>query len=489
MQLQSIVKNIRNEMRNDAGVSGDAQRLEQMTWLLFLKIYDAREEEWEILDDGYSSIIPDRLRWHSWATNRMDGSSMTGPELVDFVNDELFPGLRNLNVTEDTPPKQAIVKAVFEDVNNYMKDGVLLRRVINIIDGIDFTDYQESHAFNDIYESMLREIQDMGSSGEFYTPRALTDFIVMMVDPRLGETVADLACGTGGFLTSALKHLEGQTSTSKDAEVLGGSLYGVEKKPFPYLLCMTNMLLHRVDNPMVFHANSLERNVRDYEERDRFDVIVMNPPYGGSEKDTVKNNFPANLRSSDTEDLFVILIMYRLKRDGRAAVILPDSFLTGSGVKADIRKRLMSEFNLHTVIRLPNSVFNPYSSIRTDVLFFDNAGPTESTWFYRVDIPDGYKQFTKTKPILLEHLGPAMEWWNNRREIIDPDGNPKAKCFDVEEIAQSEYNLNRCDYIRKTEEILSPDAVIANFRKERAELITKMDGILEQIESILGERE
>lgn len=476
-------------MRSDAGVSGDAQRLEQLTWLFFLKIYDAREEEWEITDDDYVSIIPEKLRWHSWAANRMDGGAMTGQELIDFVNNELFPGLRNLPVSEDTPLKQAIVKSVFQDVNNYMKDGTLLRGVVNIIDEVDFTDFKERHAFNDIYETMLKELQDAGSSGEFYTPRALTDFIVEMVDPKLGESVADFACGTGGFLTSTLNHLEKQVSTSQGADVLGRSVYGIEKKPFPYLLCITNMILHGVDTPMIYHANSLERNVRDYEDKDRFDVIVMNPPYGGSEKDIIKNNFPLDMRSSETADLFVVLIMYRLKRDGRAAVILPDGFLFGGDVKTNIKRKLLSEFNLHTVIRLPNSVFAPYTGIRTNILFFDNTGPTKETWFYRLDMPEGYKHFSKTKPIRLEHLQPAMDWWKDRREIFDDSGRPKAKCFTREEIEGLGYNLDQCGVVQESEEILPPEELIAKFRKERAELDAKMDSVLDEIEKILADKD
>lgn len=489
MQLNTFIKRLRNEMRNDTGVNGDAQRLEQLTWLLFLKIYDAREMEWEILEEDYQSIIPEEFRWHNWAANKMDGSSMTGAELIDFVDNRLFPALKNLNITPDTPLKQAIVKAAFEDVHNYMKDGTLLRGVINIIDELDFTDFQERHAFNEIYETMLRELQAQGSAGEYYTPRALTDFIVKMVDPKLGESVADLACGTGGFLTSTLKHLESQTSTSQDAETLGKSVYGIEKKPFPYLLCITNMILHGVDNPMIYRSNSLEKNVRDYEEEDKFDVIVMNPPYGGSEKDIVKNNFPMDLRSSETADLFIVLIMYRLKTNGRAAVILPDGFLFGADVKTNIKRRLMSEFNLHTVIRLPGSVFAPYTSIKTNVLFFDNTGPTKNTWFYRLDMPEGYKHFSKTKPIRLEHLQPAMDWWSDRVEIDDSDGNYKAKCYTIDEIEQSGCNLNRCDPVQESDEILPPEELIANFKKERTELTAKMDEILEQIEKILGENQ
>ena len=282
MGLGSIVKRIRQIMRNDAGVSGDAQRIEQMVWIIFLKVYDAKESVWEFREKNYKSIIPERLRWRNWAVDKKDGNALTGDVLLHLVNGELFPTLQNLEVDESTPPNKAIVKAVFEDNNNYMKDGVLLRQVINVIDEIDFDEYEDRHAFGEIYESILKELQSAGSAGEFYTPRADTDFIVQMLAPKLGEHVADFACGTGGFLTSTLKVLEPQVKSVRDRRLFNESVFGIEKKPLPYLLCVTNMLLHDVDAPRIYHGNSLERDVRSYKAQDKFDVIVMNPPYGGA---------------------------------------------------------------------------------------------------------------------------------------------------------------------------------------------------------------
>jgi N-6 DNA Methylase./HsdM N-terminal domain. len=312
--LSNFVKRIRDIMRNDAGINGDAQRIEQLAWMLFLKIYDAREDDWEIDDDNYQSIIPEECRWRNWAADDKSGKAMTGDTLLNFVNNTLFPTLKNLNVTPDTPLKKSIVKTTFEDANNYMKDGVLLRQVINVIDELDLSDYEESHAFGEIYESILRELQSAGSAGEFYTPRAVTDFMAKMIKPKIGEKMADFACGTGGFITSWLKELAPQVKTTADQAEYANSIYGVEKKQFPYMLCITNMLLHGLDVPNIYHDNSLLRDVLDYTEEDQFDVILMNPPYGGSEKADVKNHFPADLASSETADLFMSVIMYRLKK-------------------------------------------------------------------------------------------------------------------------------------------------------------------------------
>ena len=325
--LSSFVKRIRDIMRNDAGINGDAQRIEQIAWMLFLKVYDAKEQDWEINDDDYESIIPEECRWINWAHDDRSGSAMTGDTLLNFVNNTLFPTLKNLEVDPETPIKKSIVKTTFEDANQYMKDGVLLRQVINIIDELDLGDYEESHAFGEIYESILRELQSAGSSGEFYTPRAVTDFMAKMIRPKIGETCADFACGTGGFLTSWLKELSPQIGDSEEKLAqYNNSIYGIEKKQFPYMLCITNMLLHDIDVPQVYHDNSLIRDVLDYTEDDQFSVILMNPPYGGSEKTEVKNHFPADLASSETADLFMSVIMYRLRENGRAAVILPDGF-------------------------------------------------------------------------------------------------------------------------------------------------------------------
>lgn len=489
MAMKSLVKSLQNIMRNDAGVNGDAQRIEQMTWLFFLKIYDAKEEEWELVDDLYHSVIPERLRWHSWAVDHRDGKALTGDELLSFVNNDLFPSLSKLELTPDAPLKQQVVKAAFTDANNYMKDGTLLRQVVNAIDEtVDFEDYKEKHAFGEIYETILKDLQSAGNSGEFYTPRAVTDFMAEMLSPKLGETVADFACGTGGFLTSALKLLAKQIETPQDEELYSQSIYGIEKKQLPYLLCVTNMLLHDIDEPQVFHSNSLEHDVRDYRHKEdgQFDVVLMNPPYGGAEKSAIQSNFPVALRSSETADLFLALILYRLKRGGRAAVIIPDGFLFGQdGAKVEIKKRLVEKFGLNTVVRMPQSVFAPYTSITTNILFFSNSGASDGVWFYRMDMPEGYKHFSKTKPILSEHFDKVREWWDNRKEITLDDG-PKAKLYMPEELAARNYNLDLCGYPHEEEVILLPDELIRNYRVERAKLNAEIDEKLSQICEILG---
>ena len=409
--LSGFVKRIRDIMRNDAGINGDAQRIEQIAWMLFLKVYDAKEQDWEFDNAAYESVIPAPCRWANWAHDDRSGAALTGDALLDFVNNTLFPTLKKLPVDASTPIRKAIVQTTFADANQYMKDGALLRQVINQIDELDLSGYEESHAFNEIYETILKELQSAGSAGEFYTPRAVTDFMAQRIAPQIGERMADFACGTGGFITSWLKELEKRICTTNDREAYGESVYGIEKKQFPYMLCVTNLLLHGLDNPRVFHDNSLLRDVLDYTENDQFDVILMNPPYGGSEKADVKNHFPDDLASSETADLFLSVIMYRLKKNGRAAVILPDGFLFGTdNAKVNIKKKLLGEFDLHTVIRLPGSVFAPYTSITTNILFFDRTHPTEETWFYRLDMPEGYKHFSKTKPMKAEHFAPAVEW-------------------------------------------------------------------------------
>lgn len=487
MGLGSIVKRIRQIMRNDAGVSGDAQRIEQMVWIIFLKVYDAKESVWEFREREYRSIIPERLRWRNWAVDRKDGRAPTADALLRLVNDELFPTLQNLEIDEATPPNKAIVKAVFEDNNNYMKDGVLLRQVVNVIDEIDFDEYEDRHAFGEIYESILKELQSAGSAGEFYTPRAVTDFIVQMLAPKLGERVADFACGTGGFLTSTLKALEPQVKSVRDRRLFNEAVFGIEKKPLPYLLCVTNMLLHDVDAPRIYHGNSLERDVRSYKAQDKFDVIVMNPPYGGGEKDGVKMNFPADLRSGETADLFMSVIMYRLKAGGRAAVIVPDGFMFGTeGAKAAIKQKLLGEFNLHTVVRLPHSVFAPYTGITTNILFFDNAGPTESTWVYRLDMPEGVKHFSKTKAMELKHFDAAVAWWRDRRPIR-VDGFDKAREFSAAEIRDGKYSLDLCGFPHTEEEIKPPLELIADYRRRRSELNAKIDAALSDIVKMIEE--
>ena len=473
-------------MRNDAGINGDAQRIEQIAWMLFLKVYDAKEQDWEWDDEDYVSIIPEECRWRNWAVDDCSGTVKTGDRLLNFVNSTLFPTLKRLPVDVSTPIKKAIVQTTFADANQYMKDGVLLRQVINVIDDLDLGDYEESHAFGEIYETILKELQSAGSSGEFYTPRAVTDFMAKMINPQIGEQVADFACGTGGFLTSWLKELSAKIKTTEDQAAYDASIYGIEKKQFPYMLCITNMLLHGIDVPKIYHDNSLLKDVLDYTRDDQFDVILMNPPYGGNEKTEVKNHFPADLASSETADLFMSVIMYRLKKNGRAAVILPDGFLFGTdNAKVAIKKKLFSEFNLHTVIRMPHSVFAPYTSITTNILFFDRTKPTEETWFYRLDMPEGYKNFSKTKPMELKHFDAAVNWWNNREEI-NVDGFDKAKKFTAEEIAARNYNIDLFVYPHDEEEILPPKELIQQYQEKRASLNADIDRTLAQITGILG---
>ncbi|HGC8823967.1 TPA: N-6 DNA methylase [Streptococcus agalactiae] len=486
MSITSFVKRIQDITRNDAGVNGDAQRIEQMSWLLFLKIYDSRELVWELEEDDYESIIPEDLKWRNWAHAEKGEQVLTGDDLLDFVNNRLFKELKELEITPNMPIRKSIVKSAFEDANNYMKNGVLLRQVINVIDEVDFNSPEDRHSFNDIYEKILKDIQSAGNSGEFYTPRAATDFIAEMLDPKLGETMADLACGTGGFLTSTLNYLSKQRKTSEDIQKYNQAVFGIEKKAFPHLLAVTNLFLHEIDDPKIIHGNTLEKNVREYTDDEKFDLIMMNPPFGGSELDTIKNNFPAELRSSETADLFMAVIMYRLKENGRVGVILPDGFLFGEGVKTRLKEKLVEEFNLHTIIRLPHSVFAPYTGIHTNILFFDKTKKTEQTWFYRLDMPEGYKNFSKTKPMKSEHFNPVREWWTSREEILE--GNfYKAKSFTPSELADLNYNFDQCGFPKEEEEILEPLELIQNYQQERAALNPKIDAVLADILELLEE--
>lgn len=499
MAVNNIVKRIQNIMRQDAGVNGDAQRIEQMTWMFFLKVYDTQEETWEYkaYREGktYVSIIPEELRWRNWAVDEKDGKALTGDALLALVNDRLFPTLKNIEVTRETPRSKAIVKDVFENINQYMKNGTLLRQVINVINEIEFDDAQDRHLFGDIYEGILKDLQSAGNAGEFYTPRALTDFIVEMLHPRLCEVFGDFTSGTGGFLTSALKYLEPQIKTAEDGKLYQNAVIGQEWKPLPYLLSITNLLLHDVEAPNIRHCDSLANKVTDFTGKDKVDVIGMNPPYGGSTEASVKSNFPMEMRSSETADLFMVLIMYRLKAGGRAGVIVPDGFLFGTdGAKLAIKTKMLKDFNLHTVIRLPGSIFSPYISIATNILFFDNEKAedapegysTKGTWFYRLDMPEGYKHFSKTKSMKLEHCNPIKEWWNDRKEIIVDDGNEKSRYFSVEELIANDCNFDLCKFPKDEEEILPPAELLADYYKKRKALDHEIDKTLAEIQRILG---
>lgn len=424
-------------MRQDAGVDGDAQRISQLVWMLFLKVYDAKEEFWEFEEDDFESIIPENCRWRNWAIDNKDGKALTGDKLLEFVNNTLFPTLKELHVDVNTEKRKAIVKNVFEDANNYMKNGTLLRQVINMLNEVDFTEYEERHAFNDIYENILKDLQSAGSSGEFYTPRPLSEFLVEMVQPKVGEKIADFACGTGGFLISALGYMDEQIRTPEEKDIVQENFFGIEKKPLPYLLAITNMILHDIDSPNILHDNSLIKNVRDYKEEDKYDVILMNPPYGGTEEESIKINFPVALQSSETADLFMALILYRLKVNGRVGVVLPDGFLFGTdNAKIAIKQKLLEECNLHTIVRLPKGVFSPYTDIATNLLFFEKTKSTSDVWFFEHKLPNGFKNYTKTKPIKSEYLNDVREWWNNR-EV----GEQSWK-VSLEDIKNNNFNLD-----------------------------------------------
>lgn len=443
MSISNVIKSVQDIMRQDAGVDGDAQRISQLVWMIFLKVFDAKEEEWELEYDDYESVIPEELRWSSWAA---DDEGITGDELLEFINNRLFKELKEMELGVDSDPKAFLVKAVFEDSYNYMKSGALIRQVINKLNEIDFTASKDRHLFNDIYENILKDLQSAGNSGEFYTPRPVTQFIIDMLDPKLGEKVADFACGTGGFLTCAIEHLKKQQKSVDDIKVLGETIIGVEKKPLPHLLATTNLILHDIDVPNISHDNSLTKNVRDLKESDYVDVIAMNPPFGGVEEDSVLTNFPNAFQTKETADLFMTVMMYRLSDKGRAGVVLPDGFLFGEGVKTKIKEKLLGEFNLHTIVRMPNGVFAPYTGINTNLLFFEKGEPTKEVWFFEHPLPKGYKNYTKTKPIKLEEFDLEKKWWNERVE------NEYAWKVSVEDIKNRNYNLDFKNPIKEEEE-------------------------------------
>lgn len=484
--IGGFVKGFQDIMRNDAGVNGDAQRMEQIVWMLFLKVYDTKESLWEFSEDKFKSIIPEQYRWRNWAVDRKDGQAITGDALIAFV-EKLFSAMKQLPIDDKTEARKAIVPTVFRDLHNYMKDGVLLRQTVNLVDGLELDGYTDRHAFGEIYETLLKSLQSAGNAGEYYTPRAVTDFMAFEIAPKLGERIADFACGTGGFLTSALKILNAQLHTTDDKNAYNHSIYGIEKKPLPYVLCITNMLLHDIDSPDIYLSNSLIKNVRDYEEKDRFPIIMMNPPYGGSEKSEIKDNFPVELRSSETADLFIDVIMYRLKKNGRAAVIIPDGFLFGvDNAKQSIKRKLFHDFNVHTIIRMPSSVFSPYTSITTNIIFFDNTNPTAETWFYRLDMPEGFKHFSKTKPIEFKHFQPAIDWWSKRQEIKDADSDSwKSKKFSVQELADRGFDIDLCGYPKKEDVILSPEETMMDYIEKRTSLNEKIDEKLEDLRKLL----
>jgi type I restriction enzyme M protein len=435
MAIGTTVKTIQDIMRKDAGVDGDAQRISQLVWMLFLKVFDDREAEQEMIDGNYRTPIPEPLRWRSWAK---DPEGITGDKLLDFVNDDLFKTLKELAATGKNAALAGVVKSVFEDAYNYMKSGTLMRQVVNKLEEIDFNKTSDKHEFGDLYEKILSDLQNAGNAGEYYTPRAVTQFIVDMVDPTLDDKILDPACGTGGFLVCAIEHLRKKYAKSgADEAKIQKNIHGVEKKPLPHLLCTTNMILHGIDVPsQIRHDNTLARPLRDYGKRDKVNVIITNPPFGGMEEDGIENMFPAAFKTRETADLFLVLIMTLLDHGGRAALVLPDGTLFGEGVKTRIKEKLLEECNLHTIVRMPKGVFAPYTSIKTNLLFFTKGEPTREVWYYEHPYPEGAKSYSKTKPMRIEEFATEKKWWGKRKE------SDQAWKVSIEDIKARGYNLD-----------------------------------------------
>ena len=481
MSLSNTIKSIQDIMRKDVGVDGDAQRIGQLVWLLFLKIWNDREQELELLEDRFASPLTDvtwvedgqtrtaaDLRWSAWAA---DPEGETGEKLLAFADDTLFPALKGMEVDPAVGEedgrllRRRLVRSVFEDAYQYMKSGTLLRQVVNKIEAdIDFNDAANRHLFGNIYEQLLKDLQGAGNAGEYYTPRAVTQFAVDMVDPRLGESVLDPACGTGGFLSCAIEHVRRHEVKTPDQEArLQASIQGVEKKPLPHLLCTTNMIVHGIDVPTgIRHDNTLARPLRDIGMRDRVDVVLTNPPFGGMEEDGIEQNFPREFRTRETADLFLLLIVELLKPGGRAAVVLPDGTLFGEGVKTRLKERLLTECELHTIVRLPNGVFAPYTSIKTNLLFFQKGRPTKEVWYYEHPYPEGYKSYSKTKPMRIEEFAPEKAWWEKRVE------NEFAWKVGIEEVRERNFNLDIANPNAAAGEHGDPDELLALYEKERA---------------------
>lgn len=486
MSLSTLIKIIQDIMRKDVGVDGDAQRISQICWLLFLKIFDDKEQEWELTIPNYRSPLQSRFRWRNWAKN---AEGITGDELIEFVNNELFPALKRLATTAGVSPRGKVVGSVFEDAYNYMKSGTLLRQVINTIEeDVDFNSSKDRHLFNDIYEKILSDLQSAGNAGEYYTPRAVTQFMVDILNPRLGESILDPACGTGGFLTCAIDHLKKQAKTAEDMAILQDSINGVEKKPLPHMLAMTNMMLHGIDVPTrIRHDNTLARPFKDYGPKDRVDIVLTNPPFGGMEEDGIEKNFLAKHQTRETADLFMALIMHLLKHDtGRAAVVLPDGFLFGEGVKTTLKKQLLEEFNLHTIVRLPKGVFSPYTSINTNLLFFEKGGPTKAVWFYEHPYPDGYKSYSRSKPLTIEEFDREKKWWGGA-ERRGRKTNPYAWKVSAAEIVEKNYNLDAVGKNPHREEAVHSDPIelMAEYQRIVDELTKAQDALKAELMAAL----
>ena len=479
MSVGTLVKSIQNIMRQDVGVDGDAQRISQLCWMFFLKIIDDQDQEFELLGDGYRSPVPAPLRWRSWAA---DPEGITGDDLLGFVNGDLFPQLKELPARSG--PRASVVRNVFEDAYNYMKSGHLLRQVVNKINGIDFNNLTDRRHFGDIYEQVLNDLQSAGNAGEYYTPRAVTTFMSRMIDPRPGETLLDPACGTGGFLTCAIRHMrERYVKRTEDETGMQASLRAVEKKPLPHMLAVTNMLLHGIEDPSFLrHDNTLARPYISWGRDERVDIVLTNPPFGGKEEDGIESNFPQHFRTRETADLFLALIIRLLKPGGRAAVVLPDGSLFGEGVKTRLKEHLMEECNLHTIVRLPNSVFRPYASIGTNLFFFEKGEPTKDIWFWEHLVPEGQRAYSMTRPIRVEHLDDCAEWWGGTERTGRKEGD-RAWKVNADEIKARGYNLDIKNPHTDEEDLGDPETLLEELNDAEAAVISVRD----ELKRILAE--
>lgn len=497
--LGSLLQSARKIMRKDKGLNGDLDRLPLLTWIMFLKFLDdlelEREEAAALGGAPFRPAIEPPYRWRDWAA---DEAGITGDELVAFINQEqtirpdgsegpgLFAYLRGLS-SSNGDDRRDVIATVFRGVDNRMKSGYLLRDVVNKLNRIHFTSCEELHTLGALYESMLREMRDAaGDSGEFYTPRPVVRFMVEAVNPRLGETVLDPATGTGGFLVETFNHLSRQVNTVEDRRVLqNGSILGCEPKSLPFLLAQMNLLLHGLDAPQIDPGNALRFKLNEIGERDRVDVILTNPPFGGEEEKGIQGNFPQDRQTAETALLFLQLIMRKLRRGSgkhgpaRAAVVVPNGTLFGDGICARIKQELLTEFNLHTIVRLPNGVFAPYTPIPTNLLFFDRSGPTKEVWYYEHPLPKGRKNYTKTQPIQIEEFRPCLEWWKAREE------NERAWKASAAELLESGCNLDRKNPNSAADfEHLPPERLVEDIIAKQRRILELMD----EIRSVLAVR-
>ncbi len=479
-KLNATIKSARDIMRKDAGLNGDLDRIPQLAWLLFLRAFDALEQRRELTERDYRPAIEEPYRWRDWAADAVAG--MTGTELVDFVNGGLLPYLRELTGTGPHDPRDTLA-AVFKETYNRMLSGYLLRDVVNKVNEVNFNSSDDIHTMAHLYESMLREVRDAaGDSGEFYTPRPVIRFVAQQVDPRLGETVLDPACGTGGFLVEAHEHMAPSVGTVEQRRELQANLRGIEKKPLPYLLGMMNLVLHGIEQPAIVRDNALAYPVTQIRAADRVDVVLTNPPFGGEEEKAIQTNFPEATRTAETAFLFVQLVERVLRPRGRCGVVVPNRFLFDDGVGARVRERFLRECDVHTIVRLPDGVFAPYTDIPTNLVFFEKTGRTREVWFYEIPPPEGRKKYSKTRPMRFEEFADCQEWWGGleRSGRIE---NERAWCVPVGEIEADRFNLDRRNPNREDLAHRPPEELVAELIEGEREIMDLLSAVRAELAS------